>query len=431
MRAVIMAGGKGTRLSTITRDEFPKPMAIVAGKPILEWQIKTLKENNITHIIIIIGYLGEKIKNYFGDGSAFGVSLQYFEETQPLGTAGALYYANNYLDDSDFLLVYGDVIFDIYIKKMFKFHEQKKAVATLFAHPNSHPYDSDLLVVDENDRITQFNSKQNKRNYWYDNCVNAGIYILSRHICELIPPDTKTDLEKDILYKLCENKASIYAYRSPEYVKDVGTPDRIKEAEQDILSGLVAARNLTNRQKCIFFDRDGTLNEHRGLIYNVDDLVLEENAAEAVGKVNKSGFLAIVVSNQPVVARGLCSVSDVDKINNKMKTLLGNSGVYLDAVMVCPHHPDKGYPEENPTYKIMCKCRKPGTGMVDECAEKYNIDLSQSWIIGDTTSDILTGRNAGLGTVLVMTGMGGKDRKYDVYPDIIAANVLEAVRKLF
>lgn len=431
MTAVIMAGGKGSRLSAVTKNEIPKPMAEVAGKPILQWQVERLRQNGITEIIMVVGHLGQVIEDFFGDGGAFSVSIRYYRETEPLGTAGALHHLQDMLAGQDyFLLVYGDVVFDIDIPRMERFHREKEAGATLFVHPNSHPYDSDLVELDGVGRVLRFNMKTNQRNHWYRNCVNAGFYILSTEVCDMVAPSGKTDLEKDILQRWAAQRSDLYGYHSPEYIKDVGTPERIAVAEQEMLRGTVAARNLKNRQKCIFLDRDGTLNKWEGFVSSPQQLKLEESAAEAVRLINQSGYLAIVVTNQPVVARGLCSVEDVEEIHRKMETLLGQKSAYLDDILFCPHHPDKGYPEENPAYKINCNCRKPKTGMIDACIEKYNINPAASWMVGDTTVDMQTGANAGLKTALLRTGEGGRDGKYPVSPTLQCEDVLEAVQTI-
>jgi len=427
MQAVIMAGGKGTRLLELTKDELPKPMIPINGKPVLEWQIKCLSDNGITDICIITGHLGEKIKEYFGDGSRFGVDIVYFEEEIPMGTAGALAHIDFFLKDDYFLLVYGDVMFDIDISRMEAFHNRKKAEATLFVHPNSHPYDSDLVELDTDGRITGFDSKKNKRSYWYSNMVNAGFYIISRTICNEIPKTGKTDLENEILFKKCGKDAGIFGYVSSEYIKDAGTIDRVKKVENDVKNGITAAKNLSNPQKCVFLDRDGVINKHIGLLYRPEQLELENTAVEAVAKLNSSKYLTVLITNQPVVARGMCSIDDVEEIHRKLQTLLGEKHVYLDDILYCPHHPDKGYPEENPVYKTDCGCRKPKTGMLLTAADKYHIDLTNSWFIGDTTVDIKTGKNAGTKTILVKTGEAGEDRKYDEKADYTAADILDAV----
>ena len=223
---------------------------------------------------------------------------------------------------------------------------------------------------------------------------------------------------------------SVYAYRSSEYVKDVGTVDRLQAGWQDMERGFISKRNLHEPQKCIFLDRDGTLNILNGLIDCEEKFQLEQSAIEAVKMINASGWLAIVVTNQPVVARGMCSMDKVQSIHRKMQTQLGEKGAYVDDIIFCPHHPDKGYPEENPTYKIVCDCRKPKTGMIDVMVKKYNIDLSKSWLVGDSTVDIQTAKSAGLKSCLVSTGEAGNDGKYVVEADLYAKNVCEGIEKI-
>lgn len=431
MQAVIMAGGKGTRLISITNDEIPKPMAPIAGKPILEWQIEQLREQGVTDVIIIIGHLGHKISEYFGDGKNLGVSVRYIEETTPLGTAGALSMLPPFLTGDCFFLVFGDVLFDIDLNRMEQFHRAHQADATLFVHPNSHPFDSDLVVCQKDGRVEAFDSKHNTREDWYHNCVNAGFYLLNREVCDRVPKDTKVALEKELLTGMIRSGRRVFGYASPEYIKDVGTVDRIQKAEMELKSGLIACKSLKNRQKAIFLDRDGTINQKNGLVYQEEQFELEPCAVEAIRAINASGYLAIVITNQPVVARGMCGIEDVERIHKKMETLLGREGVYLDAVCFCPHHPDKGYPEENPDYKIQCRCRKPDVGMMEECAKLYNIDLSASWMIGDTTIDVQTGINAGTHTALVLTGDGGEDGKYpEAEPELICQDLQQAVNKI-
>lgn len=424
-----MAGGKGTRLKSLTNDEIPKPMVMVAGKPILLWQVETLKANGVDDIIMITGHLGEKIREYFGNGSKFGVPISYYQETEPLGTAGALALIQDRLQDT-FVLAFGDVIFDIDVMRMLEFHREKSSRLTLFAHPNSHPYDSDLVLTDAGEALTGFLRKNEPRNDCYKNLVNAGFYIVDREICNEIPQGVKTDLEKNLIAGHITSKKDIYAYRSSEYIKDAGTPERIADVEKDIENGIVRAKNLKNKQKAIFLDRDGTINVYKGLLCKKEDFELENRVSEAIRLINRSEYLVFVVTNQPVVARNMCSIEDVGNIHDKMETLLGEEGAYLDDIEFCPHHPDKGYPEENPIYKIVCDCRKPKTGMIDSLARRYNIDLKKSWMIGDSTMDIQTGINAGLHTALVKTGVGGTDGKYDVTPEIKYDTLFEAVRHI-
>ena len=430
MKAVIVAGGKGTRLLELTRNEIPKPMVPLAGKPILQWQIEQLRQNGVREILIITGHLGEKIESYFRDGAAFGVSITYYREETPLGTAGALAHLPASFGAGVFVLVNGDTLFDVDLSRMRAFHETAGSLATLFVHPNDHPFDSDLVRMDGGRRVIAIDKKGPVRKGYYDNCVNAGLYMFSpafvrermaRRLQDLV------DMEKDLLIPAVEAGCAVFGYVSTEYVKDVGTVDRIRSAEQALCSGRVSMRNLRNPQKAVFLDRDGTLTVYRGLVSSADQLELEKGAAEAVGLINRSDYLAIMLTNQPVVARGMCTMEEVREIHRKLQTELGERGVYLDDILFCPHHPDKGYPEENREFKVECDCRKPGIGMLLECQKRYHIDLAASWFIGDMTVDIETGVRAGMRTVLVQTGLKGHDGKYTAMPTIAAEDVYEAV----
>lgn len=430
--AVIQAGGKGTRMLELTGDALPKPMLVLNGKPMLEWQIENIAAYGVKDFVIITGHLGEQIEAYFQDGARWGVCIRYIREQEPLGSAGALAFLKPMLQHeiADVLLVFGDVMFDLDITRLLRFHESRQSMATLLAHPNAHPYDSDLLVTDEDERVMDILSKRGKRNDWYENLVNAGIYVLSRELLETLPEKAlRLDMEQDILRPLLSG-GRVYAYRTPEYVKDAGTPERFRAVCLEQVAGVWQKRNLERKQRCVFLDRDGTVNKYNGLIWQEGQFELEEDAAEAVGLLNKAGYLAILITNQPVVARGLCDMKDVQRIHRKMQTHLGEQGAWLDDIAFCPHHPDKGYPEENVLYKVACNCRKPATGLIDSMVEKYNIDREQSYMIGDSTTDIQTGKNAGLRTVLLATGQGGADGKYDVTADMWAKNLLDAAKMI-
>ena len=428
--AVIMAGGKGSRLRSITNDEIPKPMVPVDGKPLLEYQVEKLKAYGIKKIVMIVGHLGEKIVDHFKDGKNFGVEIDYIFEKEPLGTAGAFYYLKDKIDAKDFMLVFGDVFFDMDFDRMEDFHFKNSALTTLLAHPNGHPYDSDLIRTDDKGKVIGFDSKHNVRDYWYDNMVNAGMYIINRKLLDLVKEPVKTDFEKDILANQVKLGANIYAYHTPEYVKDVGTVDRINATVEELKSGLIQSKNLKNKQRAIFIDRDGTINVSKGFISKADDLELIPGSIEAIKAINKSGALAIVITNQPVIARGECSFEELHNIHNKLKTLLGEKGAFVDDIFYCPHHPDKGFEGEVPELKFDCECRKPKTGMIDEAVKKYNIDLSKSYMVGDSTMDLETARNAGIKSVLVDTGFAGNDGKYDRSCDIEAKNLFDAVEKI-
>lgn len=424
MKAVIMAGGKGTRLQAVAKD-IPKPMFPILNRPILEYQIESLKKSGIKDITFIVGYLGQVIQEYFQDGSAHGVKINYIEEQEPLGTAGALYYLKNKFDE-DFILVFGDLLLDVDWNRFMSFHRENGAWITLYGHPNVHPYDSDVIIVDRNSKVVKIESKNIERDFYYHNFVNAGIYCISPQVLQRIQAPEKMDLEKKLIADQIK-AGNTYAYRSTEYVKDMGTPERLNAVSQDVKNGVIASRSLRNKQKAIFLDRDGTINVLKGFLRLPDDFELLPGTAEAVKKINASEYLVIVVTNQPVIARGECTFDILDQIHMKMETELGKQKAYIDDLFFCPHHPHKGYEGEIPELKFDCDCRKPKIGMLKQACDRYNISLEESWFIGDTTVDIQTGINAGTKTVLVGTGEAGLDGKYDVKADFEASNLFEAV----
>ena len=419
-----MAGGKGTRISSIASD-IPKPMIKIGGKPILQLEIESLKNQGYTDFLITISHLGQVITDYFGDGSKFGVSIEYYNEETPLGNAGALFQIRDKLED-DFLLINGDILFEIDVNRFVKYHRKKGGLVTLFTHPNNHPYDSGLVITDDRKCIVQWMNKEDERPEFYKNRVNAGIHIMSPRILDRKIDKEKIDLDRDLLKPLC-GTGKMFAYDSSEYVKDMGTPERYEQVNEDYLSGKVERRSLSHKQKAIFLDRDGTINRYVGFLTDISNFELLPTVSEAIRKINSSDYLAIVITNQPVIARGETSFEELENIFNKMKTLLGREGVYVDDLFFCPHHPDKGFPGERPEYKIDCSCRKPKTGMLEAAAEKYNISLEDSWMIGDMTQDVECGRRGGLRTILVKTGQGGADGKYDVTPDYVCEDLGAAV----
>ncbi len=418
MKAVIMAGGKGTRISSVASD-IPKPMIKIENKPVLEREIGCLKAQGFTDLIITVSHMAEQIMSYFGDGSDFGVHIEYFIEEQPLGNAGALFKLRDKLVD-DFLLLNADSIFDIDFSRFVDYHRTKGGLVTLFTHPNSHPYDSGVVIADGAGSVKEWLTKEGVRPQWYTNRVNAGLHVINPVVLDMLDIDAdtigtvvdgkivKADLDRQILKPLC-GTGKMFCYDSPEYVKDMGTPDRYEAVCADYREGRVQAKNLKNKQKAIFLDRDGTINRYVGFLRDIGEFELLPGVSDAVKKINVSGYLAVIITNQPVIARGEVTVEQLTEVHNKMETLLGADGAYLDAIYYCPHHPHKGYEGEVVELKIECDCRKPKPGMLLRAAEDFNIDLSQSWMIGDGENDVTAGRAAGCKTALIGKGDFGQN----------------------
>jgi len=423
MKVVIIAGGKGTRLGAL---DLPKPMIQIAGKPILEYQVENVKKYNLKDIYILSGYNAHKIVDYFGDGSKWDVNITHVIEEIPLGTAGALKQIEHLLKEK-FLVLYGDTLFDINLSRMIEFNLENESIGTLLVHPNDHPHDSDLVEIDSNFNIIQFHSKPHPENKYFKNLVNAALYILTPEIFGYIPANQTSDFGKDIFPKILSSGGSLKAFKSTEYIKDMGTPERLRKVSSDMISGKISRLNITNKRKAIFLDRDGVINEEKGNIFKLEDFIIIPGIADAIRKINQSLYLVVVVTNQPVLAKGFCTEETLRQIQNKMEYELGQQGAYIDATYFCPHHPDKGYPGEITSLKIDCNCRKPAIGMIAAAKSDLNIDLSGSYIIGDSTTDIQTGLNAGLKSVLLKTGYGGTDGKYSVVPDFTFETLMYAV----
>jgi D-glycero-D-manno-heptose 1,7-bisphosphate phosphatase len=409
-------------------------------KPILEYQLECLRENGLTDIIMVTGHLGQMIQDYFGDGTKFGCHIAYYAETSPLGPAGALYKIAadpEYALTNDFILLHGDTIFDLDFSRFIAFHREKRARVSLVAHPNSHPFDSALLVTDAENRVIQWLNKEDPRQY-YRNQVNAGVHILSKNIFTGEPDHEietasaklthfpKIDLDRDVLKPLISSgEGSVYAYNTPEYIKDMGTPDRYAQVAADIENGLVKQRNLSHKQKAIFLDRDGTLNKLNGFITKPEQLDLLHGVTDAIRAINEAGFLAIVITNQPVIARGEATLEELRLIHDKLETELGKAGAYIDDIFFCPHHPDKGFPGERPEYKIDCDCRKPKPGLILAATKKYNIDLINSYMIGDEMKDVKAAHAAGCKAILLADKASVDARVFSSLAEFVNSEIRE------
>jgi len=415
MQLVILAGGKGTRMGDLARD-VPKSMVPIAGKPILEHQVEIARRHGLRDIILLTGHLAEVIEQHFGDGSRFGVNIRYSRETTPLGTAGAMKAIEPLLTD-DFVVFYGDTIFDLDLDALIAHHRATKATATLVVHPNDHPYDSDLVEADSTGRITAFHHKPHPPGSLRRNLVSAALYVMSPRVLEHVTAGVMADFGRDIFPAMVAQNETLVAYNTPEFLKDVGTPRRHGEVDRDLITGRVARLNRRNKRPAIFIDRDGVLNVERlDHVRRPEELVMLPGSGEAVAAINRSDYLAVVITNQPMIAQGFASEAELDRVHAGLEAELAKHHAFVDRIYYCPHHPEAGHPGERADLKIVCECRKPGIGMITKAAAEMNIDLSRSYFVGDRTVDLETGRRAGVNTILVRTGRSGGDRKFACPP---------------
>jgi histidinol-phosphate phosphatase family protein len=426
VQAVILAGGKGVRLASRLNGR-PKPLIEIGGRPLLQRQLDQLAAAGVEEAIVLVSHEAGQIEAFLGERSFGAMRVSVIDDGAPRGTGGAVLACLERLSPRC-LVLYGDTLFDIDIAAFAAAHDRAGGDATLFLHPNDHPADSDLVELDDDGWITAFHGYPHPPEAWLPNLVNAAFYCVERAALApyrgLEPP---LDFAKNLFPRMLAEGARLHGYRSFEYIKDVGTPARVDKAERDLLSGAVARARRDRPQAAVFLDRDGVLNALCGHIRRPEDLVLIPGAAEAVRILNRQGLRAVVVTNQPVLARGECTPEGLRRIHAKLDAELGHEGAYLDALYVCPHHPHSGFPGEVAALKVDCECRKPKIGLILSAAAELNIDLAQSWMIGDCTSDLLAARRSGLRSILVRTGEGGRDGRCPAEPDFTADDLLAAV----
>lgn len=426
---VILAGGMGTRLKARLGD-LPKPMIPIGGRPLLEHHVELARRHGFEDIIIFACYRSDLIDRHFGDGSRWGVRIRTVVEKEPLGTAGAVLAGYDLLAE-EFAVTYGDTMVNVDLERIRQARAAIDADAALLLHPNDHPSDSDLVEADQDGWITAFHNRPHPPGHWFRNLVNAGLYIVKKTALQpWINSRQPLDFGRDLFPAMLAQKKRLLAYVSPEYIKDIGTPERHDRVGAEYDRGVVQRSSLATPQRAVFLDRDGTLVREVNGLTSPDQLELLPGAAQAVRELNHHGWLAILVTNQPVVAKGFCTEADIAVIHNKLDTLLGREHAYLDRVYWCPHHPEKGFAGERPELKMDCDCRKPKPGMVLQAARDLNLDLTACWLVGDTTTDVETARNAGIKSVLLGTGHAGRDDKYKTTPTASAMNLLDSVRRI-
>ena len=396
MEIVILIGGKGSRIKKISKST-PKPFLKIRNKQIIEHQIEQLIRLKKKIILLTNSKYSKFHKILIKKNSH--INFKVIEESKPLGTGGCLKSLENF-NAKYYLIVFGDLIFDIDIKKFFLFHKKKESDLTLIVHPNDHPFDSDLLEINEKCQLIKFHNKPHKRND-IGNLSLSGIFLINRNILNYVKSNTFQDFSKDIIPKLMKKNKKIFAYNTREFVKDVGTPKRIKLVKKQMNTRKFLNGNINKKLPAVFLDRDGVINKEILGNHYQNPLKLISGSVSAIKKINSKGYLAVVVTNQASVAKGFITISQLEKDHNKLQYFLGSKGAYLDRIYYCPYHPEKGFKGEIRKFKKKSKMRKPDNGMFLKAIKELNIDVKKSFMIGNSLVDFQAAKKTKVKFLLV------------------------------
>ncbi len=399
---VITLGGKGTRLRDITLDT-PKPLWELCGKHTLERCVKVLNDQGLSDFIWIINYRSELfVEEAKKIEKKYKVNINIHKEEVPLGEAGSLLKIIELLSDN-FLFINGDIIFDIDIKRLFEFHLFNKSDISFITHLTNHPEDSDCITETSSLRINQYKLKNEKSKIGNFYLGNAGIALINKEVCNFVQnissnKNRNLSLFRDFIIVGHQNNLKVFSYKTSEYIKDMGTPDRLKMVTNDLNNCIVTKNSYRNIQTALFLDRDNTLIEcEEGRYINSTDQVnLFEERIKKIANIALNFNLVVLVTNQPQIAMGKVSYQTVIDINSKLILLCQKKGLFISSCYICPHHNHSGFKGEVESLKTNCFCRKPMPGMFLEASYNRNISLERSLLIGDSWRDEFSARKVGM-----------------------------------
>lgn len=377
-QAVILAGGFGTRLKPFT-DTNPKPMYPFENKPFLEYLIEQVKSFGIDDIVLLLGYLPEKIIGYFGDGAKWGVHITYSVTPVEYETGLRLKNAAN-LIQNEFLLMYCDNYCPIDFQKLVADYRKNNALLQFTAYRNDDGYTKSNLRIGADGQVEVYDKKRVTPNL---QGVDIGYAIVNKQVFALLPEENHNF--EAVVYPELVREGKLYATVTQHRYYSVGSWERIE-----------LTKAFFSPRKFIFLDRDGTLNvrpPRACYIERPEDFVWLPGAKEAVKKLKDAGYTVILISNQPGLARGNLTEETLEAIHDKMQTDLAAIGAKIDKIYYCPHNWDDG-----------CECRKPKPGMFFQAQKEFSLDLTRCVMIGDDERDITAGEAAGCRCFLVDKG---------------------------
>jgi D-glycero-D-manno-heptose 1,7-bisphosphate phosphatase len=374
-QAVILAGGQGTRLRPLTLST-PKPLIRINGVPFLEYLLTLLKENGIKEVVILIGYLGEMVEDYFGDGRKFGLSLKYLYAPVEYESGSRLIKAMHLLDER-FLLLYCDNYWPLNLKLLTEFYEEKGKDALVTVYDNQDNYTQNNMLVDKNGLVTIYDKTRTATGL---NGVDIGFFIFKKKLFKNLPKENFS-FEKVLLQRFVKNRQLVGFLSSHKYY-GLSNLERIP-----------VIKKFLSPKKIVILDRDGIINKKppKGdYVKNWQEFEFLDGAIEGLKLLTKKGYEFYIVTNQAGIARGLMTEAALKKIHRNMLIKFKEKGIKIKQIYYCPHDWDEG-----------CNCRKPKPGMLFKAASEYNFDLTKAIFIGDDIRDRLTAKFAGCTFVMM------------------------------
>lgn len=381
---MIIAGGMGSRL---VKSGFNRPKSLISvnGQTLIDTQLDFLVKHGFKRVYVALGYGSNEILEHLARRPiSLETEIVLVVEDEVRGTGGALLGLKNHIK-GDIFVIYGDVLVDIYMDRILKGNQD--SIASIITRRSNHPSDSDLVEVNHERKLLFFHSKPHKGKVQVRNIAATGIFIFSPsslHKLSIKFGFSSFNLEREGVMYLLSCGDSIATIPAIGMVQDLGTFERMQAADE------IWQLHQASPKKwpAIFLDRDGTINYSKGYISKVSEFVLYEDTPEAISRLRKQGYFVFVVTNQPVIARGEASWGRLEEIHFRLDEILEETAdTFVDEIFICPHHPDTGFVGEVFALKFDCNCRKPKTGLIERCLEDYPVDLSRSWVVGDSWRD--------------------------------------------
>ena len=376
MQAVILAGGKGTRLRPFTL-EMPKPLYPVQGRPFLEYLLDQVASFGISDVLLLLGYKARKIIDYLDAHPHPGLSIDCDVTPEDYDTGARLKASFEKIRD-DFLLMYCDNYCPIAFPSHLRAFRANAALVQVMAYSNQDGYTKNNLRI-ENGRVQAYDKSRKAEKL---NAVDIGYALISREVLEWLPEGPDLNFEKYV-YKRALEAGRMYGSITGHRYYSIGSFERLPLTER-FFSG----------RKAVFLDRDGTINvrpPQACYVERPDDFIWLPGAREAVKRLNDAGFLVLLASNQPGIARKRLTWEDLDAIHAKMSGDLLKIGARIDGIYICPHNWDEG-----------CDCRKPKPGLLYQAQRDYDLNIPRDCLlIGDDERDMEAAERAGCRSVMV------------------------------